>query len=103
MNPHQTPLLAFCSGVERSKECAKLGPQTRNIKKHRRCPATVSALLIIEITGEKERGNKPLKEKEMRKVEKLNPERLKYEILETNRDEIGFREIEKVKKWVYKK
>lgn len=59
-------------------------------------------MLIVEITGERDRGNKPLKEKEMRKVEKLNPERLKYEILEINRDEIGFREIEKVKKWVYK-
>ncbi len=59
-------------------------------------------MLIIEITGEPDRGNKPLKEKEMRRVEKLNPERLKYEILETTRDELGFREIEKVKKWVYK-
>jgi len=39
----------------------------------------------------------------MRKVEKLNPERLKYEILETSRDELGFNELEKVKKWVYGK
>lgn len=58
-------------------------------------------MLIVEITGERDRGNKPLKEKEMRKVEKLNPEKLKYEILETTRDELGFREIEKVKKWIY--
>lgn len=60
-------------------------------------------MLIVEITGERDRGNKPLKEKEMRKVEKLNPERLKYEILETSRDELGFDELEKVKKWVYGK
>jgi len=59
-------------------------------------------MLIVEITGERDRGNKPLKEKEMRKVEKLNPEKLKYEILETSRDELGFNELEKVKKWVYK-
>lgn len=59
-------------------------------------------MLIVEITGETDRGNKPLKEKEMRKVEKLNPKKLKYEILETSRDTLGFREIEKVKKWVYK-
>jgi len=57
-------------------------------------------MLIIEITGERDRGNKPLKEKEMRKVEKLNPERLKYEILETSKDSLGFKEIEKIKKWI---
>jgi hypothetical protein len=34
-------------------------------------------------------------------VEKLNPEKLKYEILETTRDELSFGEIEKVKKWIY--
>jgi len=59
-------------------------------------------MLIVEITGERDRGNKPLKEKEMRKVEKLNPERLKYEILETSRDTLGFNEVEKVRKWIYK-
>jgi type III restriction enzyme len=59
-------------------------------------------MLIVEITGEVERGNKPLKEKEMRKVEKLNPKRLKYEILETTRDSLGFNEVEKVKRWIYR-
>lgn len=59
-------------------------------------------MLIVEITGEPDRGNKSLKEKEMRRVEKLNPERLKYEILETSRAELGFNEVEKVKKWIYK-
>jgi hypothetical protein len=59
-------------------------------------------MLIVEITGERDRGNKPLKEKEMRKVEKLNPERLKYEILETKREELGFGEIKKIKEWIYK-
>jgi hypothetical protein len=38
----------------------------------------------------------------MRQVENLNPDRLKYEILETNQDELGFNEIEKIKKWIYK-
>jgi len=59
-------------------------------------------MLIVEITGERNRGNKPLKEKEMRKVETLNPERLKYEILETSRDELDFNEVNKIKKWIYK-
>jgi len=59
-------------------------------------------MLIVEITGEADRGNKPFKEKEMRRVEKLNPKKLKYEILETDRDSLGFNEVEKVRKWIYK-
>lgn len=57
-------------------------------------------MLIVEIKGEPFRDKQ--KEKEMRRVENLNPERLKYEILETSRDELGFNEVEKVKKWIYK-
>jgi hypothetical protein len=56
-------------------------------------------MLIIEIKGEPFKDEQ--KEKEMRQVEKLNPEKLKYEILETTRDELSFNEIEKVKKWIY--
>ena len=57
-------------------------------------------MLIVEIKGEPFKDKQ--KEKEMRRVENLNPERLKYEILETSRDELGFNETEKVKKWIYK-
>jgi len=57
-------------------------------------------MLIVEIKGEPFKDKQ--KEKEMRQVENLNPDRLKYEILETKRDELGFNEIEKVKKWIYK-
>jgi len=57
-------------------------------------------MLIVEIKG------KPFidkqKEKEMKRVEKLNPEKLKYEILETDKDSLGFNEVEKVRKWIYK-
>ena len=57
-------------------------------------------MLIVEIKGESFKDKQ--KEKEMREVEKLNPEKLKYEILETSRDSLGFEEMEKVKKWIYK-
>jgi len=57
-------------------------------------------MLIVEIKGEPFKDEQ--KEKEMRQIENLNPERLKYEILETSRDELGFNEIEKVKNWIYK-
>jgi len=57
-------------------------------------------MLIVEIKGEPFKDKQ--KEKEMRQVENLNPERLKYEILETTKDSLGFNEVEKVKKWIYK-
>lgn len=57
-------------------------------------------MLIVEIKGEPFRDKQ--KEKEMRQVENLNLEKLRYEILETTRDNLGFNEVEKVKKWVYK-
>ena len=57
-------------------------------------------MLIVEIKGEPFKDKQ--KEKEMRQVENLNPERLKYEILETTREELTFGELEKVKKWIYK-
>jgi len=57
-------------------------------------------MLIVEIKGEPFKDRQ--KEKEMRQVENLNPNRLKYEILETTREELTFGEIDKVKKWIYK-
>jgi hypothetical protein len=57
-------------------------------------------MLIVEIKGEPFKDEQ--KEKEMRQIEDLNPERLKYEILETTKDSLGFNEIEKVKNWIYK-
>jgi len=57
-------------------------------------------MLIVEIKGEPFKDKQ--KEKEMRQVENLNPERLKYEILETTRAKLTFGELEKVKKWIYK-
>ncbi len=57
-------------------------------------------MLIVEIKGEPFKDKQ--KEKEMRQVENLNPDRLKYEILETTREELTFGEIDKVKKWIYK-
>jgi hypothetical protein len=56
-------------------------------------------MLIVEIKGEPFKDKQ--KEKEMRQVENLNPDRLKYEILETTREELTFGEIDKVKKWIY--
>ena len=57
-------------------------------------------MLIVEIKGEPFKDKQ--KEKEMRQVENLNPERLKYEILETTREELSFWELDKIKKWIYK-
>lgn len=56
-------------------------------------------MLIVEIKGEPFKDKQ--KEKEMREVESLNPDKLKYEILETNKDELGFNELERVKNWIY--
>ncbi len=58
-------------------------------------------MLIVEIKGNPFRDK--AKEKTVKEVQKLNPDRLKYEILETTRDSLGFNEIEKVKKWIYKR
>ncbi len=56
-------------------------------------------IIIIEIKGE------PFKveevEKTMREIEGLNPEKVKYEILETEKDTLKFGEFEKVKEILY--
>lgn len=38
---------------------------------------------------------------ELKKIEGLNPQKLKYEILVTDKDEIGFENINKVKEAIY--
>jgi hypothetical protein len=56
-------------------------------------------MLIVEIKAEPYRD--PEKEKAIKEIEGLNPDRLKYEILITDRDEIGFKNINKVKEEIY--
>lgn len=57
-------------------------------------------MLIVEIKAETFRDE--AKEKAIREIEGLNPDKLKYEILITDSDEIGFENINKVKKAIYK-
>ncbi len=56
-------------------------------------------IIIVEIKGE------PFKieeaEKAMREIEGLNPDKVKYEILETEKDSLKFGELERVKKLIY--
>jgi len=56
-------------------------------------------MLIVEIKAEPYRD--PEKEKAIKEIEGLNPNRLKYEILITDKDEIGFENINKVKEEIY--
>ena len=56
-------------------------------------------MLIIEIKAEPYRDEE--KEKAIKEVEGLNPDKLKYEILITDRDEIGFENIKRIKEDIY--
>lgn len=56
-------------------------------------------VLIVEIKGETFRDE--TKEMAMRELEQLNPDELKYEILVSKTDEIGFDNVQKVKQWIY--
>lgn len=56
-------------------------------------------ILIIEVKAETFRDEN--KEMAIRKIENLNPDKLKYKILLTNNEEIGFENIKKVKGWIY--
>lgn len=56
-------------------------------------------ILIVEIKAEPYR--EPEKEKAIKEIEGLNPDKLKYEILITDRNEIGFENINKVKEEIY--
>jgi len=56
-------------------------------------------MLIVEIKAELFRDE--AKEKAIKEIVGLNPDKLKYEILVTDRDEIGFDNITKVKEAIY--
>jgi hypothetical protein len=56
-------------------------------------------MIIVEIKAERYRDEE--KEKVIKVIEGLNPDKLKYEILITDRDEIGFENINKVKEDIY--
>jgi len=58
-------------------------------------------VIIIEIKGEPYEDEE--KEKAIKEIEGLNPEKLKYEILKTSSDVIGFHNINKVKEDIYGK
>lgn len=56
-------------------------------------------MLIIEIKGEPFKDE--AKEKEMRKIENLNKKKLKYEILETEGNQLAFGWVDKVRDAIY--
>jgi hypothetical protein len=63
-------------------------------------------MLIVEVKREKDRddkvdGEKGLKAMKLKEIEGLNPKKLKYEILFTDRDEIGLGNISKVREAIY--
>ena len=63
-------------------------------------------MIIVEVKMERLRnddidGENGLKAMELKKIQGLSPEKLKYEILFTNTDEIGFENINKVKEEIY--
>ena len=57
-------------------------------------------MIIVEIKGEPFRSEEV--EKAMREVENLNPDKVKYKILETEKESLKFGEFGKVKDWIYK-
>lgn len=57
-------------------------------------------MLIVEIKAE--RFKEEEKEKEMRRIEGLNPDRLKYEIVETKGEQLTFEGWDKVREAIYK-
>jgi len=56
-------------------------------------------IVIVEIKAE--RFKDEAKEKEMRKIEGLNPDKLKYEILETKGEQLTFEAFEKIRESIY--
>jgi len=64
-------------------------------------------MIIVEIKAEKFRndkidGEKGLKAAKVKEIEGLNPDKLRYEILFTDKAEIGFENIQKIKNIIYK-
>ena len=62
-------------------------------------------MLIVEVKAEDRlSADKTMrKEKAMREIEGLNPDTVRYEIIETERDAIKFTDLDKIKKLVYAK
>jgi len=65
-------------------------------------------MIIVEIKKEKFRndeieGERGLKAAKVREIQGLNPDKLKYEILFTDKAEIGFENIQKIKNIIYEK
>lgn len=56
-------------------------------------------VLIVEIKGEVFRDE--TKEMAIRALENINPNKLKYQVLLTKKDEIGFENVQKAKQWIY--
>jgi type III restriction enzyme len=56
-------------------------------------------ILIVEVKAERFRDER--KEMALREIETLNPAQIKYEIVETDTDEIGFSDIVKTKEWIH--
>lgn len=56
-------------------------------------------ILLVEIKAEPFRDEE--KEKAIREIEGLNSDKLKYEILITDKDEIGFENISRVREAIY--
>lgn len=56
-------------------------------------------ILIVEIKGEVFRDE--TKEMAIRKIENLNPDKLKYEVLLTHENEIGIENFKRVRNWIY--
>lgn len=56
-------------------------------------------IIIVEVKGEPYKNEEV--EKAMRVIEELNPERVKYVILETEKDTLKFGEFEKIKQLIY--
>ena len=57
-------------------------------------------MIIVEIKAE--RFKEKEKEKEMRRIEGLNPDRLKYEIVETKGEQLTFEGLNQVREAIYK-
>ena len=57
-------------------------------------------MIIVEIKGEPFRSEDV--EKAMREVENLNPDKVKYKILETEKESLKFGELEKLKELIYR-
>jgi len=56
-------------------------------------------MIIVEVKAERFKEEK--KEKEMRRIEGLNPDKLKYEIVKTKGEQLTFEDLSKVREAIY--